>query len=257
MRKVAASVTYNSEDQPFISARKTVCTNVPFADLAFISARNERSDTFDIYLVDTKLGKTTSWTDQLVGVRTGITGGLFLDAVPLPDIDTRRLGVAGQGPSILQYCFDLDRLYLAAMVSGCLRGLCDLAMMNIQERAEDDSAFSQHQYIQEKFYRVYACAEKIDGLISLIVNDLPENLGPGSLKKHRNTLSVLKELLCSEAYEAAFGVFELCGFLAFKGDHLVQKILRDLMAFKFLGGTKELQKNMLFQDCFRSTGIRV
>jgi len=257
MNKIKSSVKYDSAGKPFLSGNKTVCTNVPFADVVLLSAHNEKTGTFDIYLIDTNLGETQSWTDQLLGVRTGITGALYFDNVHISDIEQRRLGKPGQAPSILQACFDLDRLILAVMVSGCLRGLVDMAIENIQLRAEKDPEFAKHQYIQEKFYKVFSCAEKIDGLITMIVNDLPDREVLSALKQRRNTLSVLKELLCTEAYDAASDIFELFGFLSFKGDHLMQKILRDLMAFKFLGGTKELQKNMVFANYQKSSALKL
>lgn len=251
MRKASAFIDTNKDGQPCVTAHKAVCTNAPVADIALISAQNHLTDTFDIYVIDTALGKLKNWSNQLTGVRTGVTGGFFLDAVPMEDIDRRRLGVPGQGTRIMQFCFDLDRLYLAAMVSGCLYGLADLAMQNIQQRAQKNPSFAQHQYVQEKYFRVFSCAEKVDALLMRLLEQLPDQLSPDSFKPHRDALAVLKELICNEAYEAAFGIFELSGFPGFKTDHLIQKVLRDLMAFQFLGGTKELQKNMVFQNRLR------
>jgi alkylation response protein AidB-like acyl-CoA dehydrogenase len=49
-------------------------------------------------------------------------------------------------------------------------------------------------------------------------------------------------------FEAAVDFYEIFGGLGYLADHVSQKLVRDMMGLKCLGGTKEQQKLIVFNE---------
>ncbi|HEY8378162.1 MAG TPA: acyl-CoA dehydrogenase family protein [Nannocystis sp.] len=220
---------------------KSSASNLSDADLALVSAWHHRDDGPPVLAVFVLPARApfvqTSHVEQLAGFRTGLTGALDApDPLPirLPDA---LLG--DDGPRVLRSCFDLERLLIGALIHGSIDGLFDLADEHLHARARDDPAFCSHQYVQDKLATIYTLARRTEAMVALALAT-PELDGA--------LLSAVKLGAVDDALLAVTTAQELFGYTGYLRATFVQKLLRDLLAFKMLGGTRELMKIALFRE---------
>lgn len=224
---------------------KSSATNLGDADLALVSAWHHPADgappAITVLLLPTRTPQLvqTSHVDRLAGFRTGLTGALDGPA-PLPlRLADARLG--DDGPRVLRCCFDLERLLIGALLHGATDALLDLCSETVRAREQEDPQFTRHQYVQDKLTAICTHARRSEALVALA-------LAAPDLDAASDILSILKMTAVDDSVQAAALAYELHGYPGYLRASFVQKLHRDLQAFKLLGGTRELMKIALFRS---------
>jgi len=244
IRKIKSHVRTSESGKTLLTTTKGCVTNASIADLLFVSAWNpkgENDKSIDVFLVEGSEIDRQPINHLLGGFRTGWTGKIHGVDIPLVR-EERIIGEKVGGFRIFRRCFNLERLYMAVMVSGILEGLENDARKALATREANGSGIAAHQYIQEKIVQSFATRTKMNAIIETIVN-----AGDARLGEFERELGVLKLLIMEDAFDTANAHFEMMGYRSYLEDELPQKIIRDMLALRFFGGTKELQKMTIFQ----------
>lgn len=222
--------------------RKDCVTNATVADHFLVSAKRLLNDKpmVDVFLLPRSQVKVVGLEHNLMGFRTSSTGEVNF-SIPDFDPEAHLMGQAGAGFSLFRRCFDMERLILSAEVAGLLQGLEDQAVAYIQSKETAKKGFSSNQYIQQKLLVIFSAKEKIWSLVERVARQ-------EDLSKSNQLLSLMKLLSIRDGLEGSLAYFELLGHNALASNNLAQKIVRDLVATRFFGGTIELQKISMFTD---------
>jgi alkylation response protein AidB-like acyl-CoA dehydrogenase len=243
-----------------LTLHKSGASNLGGAELALFSAwmhgAGEEPELAVFVMPATPPLVQASHVTQLAGFRTGLTGALSSAGALGIELDLAQLGAERSGPRILRLCFHAERLLIGALLQGCIDGLFEHCGLHLHEREARDPQFVQNQYVQEKLTLLYALARRVEGLWRLVEDRLPpadEPSGPCTrleegLEAASPQLGVLKLTAVDDALLAATTAYELLGYPGYQRASVVQKAHRDLLAFKMLGGSKELMKISLFRD---------
>jgi alkylation response protein AidB-like acyl-CoA dehydrogenase len=73
--------------------------------------------------------------------------------------------------------------------------------------------------------------------------------------KQTKQLAILKLATVDEGHLGFISYLEVCGFAGYTQPHPAQKLVRDHMALRMLGGTKEQQKILLFNEIFEEAKV--
>lgn len=219
---------------------KSSASNLSDADVAIVSAWERRGSgpRLAVIVVPARAGLVqTALVERLAGFRTGLTGALDSPAPLAVKLDEVRLGAdAGR---VLRCCFDLERVLIGAMIGGCVDGLLELCCEHLRGREAEDPQVVRHQYVQDKVAAIYAAGRRIEGIVGLALAG-PEMAG--------ELLSAIKLTAVEDGLQAATTAYELFGYAGYLRAGFVQKVQRDLQAFRMLGGTRELMKISLFRE---------
>lgn len=238
---------------------KSSASNLSDADVALISAWKQGRESqcepaIEVFVLEVKPPLIQeSHVRKLAGFRTGLTGALHLDeALPIRFEDAQ-VGADESGVRILRLCFHLERLLIGALLAGCLDGLLDECSESVREREKHNPQFSKNQYVQEKLTLLFSLARRTEGLLALITQELErgkkESLPLSVVMEGiSDLLGVLKLTAVEDSLSAAEIAYELQGYSGYQRQSFVQKVHRDLLAFKMLGGSKEQLKIALFRD---------
>lgn len=219
-----------------LNVKKDCATNASIADWFIVSAKRKSVEKyrFDIFLLPKALVHVTPIEAKLMGFRTSATGKIEFSIDNIA-VESYLIGTAGSGLKQFQRCFDMERLLLAAAVSGLLQAIEDMAVGILEKKGK---SFSERQYLQQKLLVIFSAKEKIWSLVERVVRADQGQFG--------QQLGLLKWLVITDGLDAALAFFELTGQTALFTDHFSQKIVRDFMALRFFGGTMELQKMSIF-----------
>jgi alkylation response protein AidB-like acyl-CoA dehydrogenase len=253
IKSIRSKLEVASPDEAYghLSVHKNCASNVSDSDLIMASVWKLVGDAkplMEIMLLDRSMITQTPLNDSLLGFRTGQTGSLASKdlSVAIRDI---QLGPDLTGYSMLKFMFNLDRLWVGAMVAGVLEGVFELAVSHIKERSSFGKPLAEYQYIQQKLVDIYTAHITLWGIIHKIVHSGDAH-GPSSsdLGAFSDELSVLKISAIDDGLKACLSFFELFGCQSYMSKSLPAKLLQDILAFKFLGGSKEQQKILLFDS---------
>ena len=233
-----------------LTVNKSIASNVGDSDLILTSVwkiRENNKPRLEIVLLDKNLVTQKPLDDSLSGFRCGKTGSLSSGGPVEIHIPTCQLGPDGSGGHILRTMFNLDRLYMTAIVSGILSGTLKLAFEFIDKRKSMGKALKEYQYIQDKIIRIYTAKNNLDGILSQILSG-GNQVGVEDLEAFSDQLCIAKMHSMDQGLDACIAFYEIFGARAYEKKHPAGKLIRDILAFKFLGGSKEQQKMILFQS---------
>lgn len=221
---------------------KSSASNLSDADLAIVSLwepRSEDEPVLSVIVVSARAPLVqTSHVERLAGFRTGLTGALDSPTPLALRLDEVRLG--DDGARVLRRCFDLERVLIGALLQGCIDGLLDECSEFLRTREAEDPQVVRHQYVQDKLATIFTLARRVEGIVGLAAGSELEMSG--------DLLSAAKLTAVEDSLLAATTAYELLGYAGYLRASFVQKALRDLLAFKLLGGTRELMKITLFRE---------
>jgi alkylation response protein AidB-like acyl-CoA dehydrogenase len=286
LRGMRSSLIAAESGEQRLTLHKSGASNLSAADVAIVSAWKHppaaaaAEPSLEVFVLPaTPPLVQESHVTELAGFRTGLTGSLRTPegagagaGLPVRSAEAQ-LGPDGSGARILRLCFHLERLLIGALLLGLVDGLVDACAQHLGERAGRDSAFAQHQYVQEKLVLLYSLARRVEGLWQLAEQTIrqalaarrPEPSGEpapsppaavspatapieAALEAASPLLGVLKLTAVEDSLLAATTAYELLGYAGYQRASVAQKAHRDLLAFKMLGGTKELMKISVFRD---------
>lgn len=255
LKKIKASSDPIDQHHSLINLYKSCATNASDADLVLASVwvkSNTSKDSLGVIILEKS--EFTSWSlqQELMGFRTGMTGGIKVKDVKIP-IQERLLTAPNEkygNVAILKRCFDMERLFLGVMISGMLESIETEAVELIKEKELNGFRFSDKQYLQEKLIEIYSIKTSIQMIVEQILAD-----GKFKIENYSKELSLLKMLINEKAIQVIMSYFELVGHKGYLKNNYCQKLIRDFMGLKYFGGTLELQKINLFEDILRSHSV--
>jgi|JI6StandDraft_1071083.scaffolds.fasta_scaffold36286_2 alkylation response protein AidB-like acyl-CoA dehydrogenase len=268
LRAMRSSVIPTSDGGHLLSLSKSAASNLPLATAALCSAWKYGDDSaatlertpndlpkmsLEVFLVPVLPPlQVDSHVGQLAGFRTGLTGALSLPAAMPLMLEDSQLGPDHSGVRILRSCFHLERLLIGALISGGMDGIFHDCVQHLRQREAREPQFVQNQYVQEKLTLLYTLSQRVAGIWRLIEDAMlqgNEAADPAAKLEHVSALlGVLKLTAVEDSLLAAETAYELHGYAGYHRASLSQKLHRDLLAFKMLGGSKELMKISLFRD---------
>lgn len=250
IKGLRSNVTWLSEKQVCLNADKPIISNLSVAGIIFLSAkcppRNEfMKESIEVFVLRAESAIQQWARNDLAGFRSGATGGLSIKNLTF-DFDTARLGNSGRGSDVLKYCFALERIFIPILIAGTLEGMIDLGIEYVEKRQCFGRSISEFQYIQEKLIHIHQTKETILSMLFRLFHDDGVEKVDG-FPVDDLLLSELKLFAVYEGFLAATRFFEIFGGKGYVR-HPAQKILRDILGLKALGGTEEQQKIVIFQN---------
>ena len=90
---------------------------------------------------------------SLAGFRTGLTGALRTDGPLRIERAAAQLGGAAAGARVgaraLRLCFHLERLFIGALIQGCMDALLETCAAHLAAREAHDPQFTKNQFVQD------------------------------------------------------------------------------------------------------------
>lgn len=250
LKGIRSSFKDNGAGKILVNVSKRGNTNVTDADVVFASAwdtTNPEKPTLAVLALERGHVIQDSHNEKLMGFKTGMTGSLkTVESLELNSIESM-IGDSKAGFKILKHIFNIERFFTGVAFAGILNGLIPFALEHIQGRKSFGKPLSEFQYVQEKVIAIYSKQHRLLETMNNIMSSKAD-LTRGDLKNYTKELALLKMVATEDALRASQQFFEVFGYTSYQLDHLAQKLVRDLMAFKMLGGTKEQQKIVLFQE---------
>ena len=242
------------DEYGILSVHKNCASNVSDSDLILTSVwkhANGAKPSMEVMLLDRKQIVQTPLNDSLIGFRTGQTGSLSTIGTIKVRIKEVQLGPDLVGYTILKLMFNLDRLFVSTMVAGMLEGVLELALKHLSERSSFQKPLADYQYMQQKVVDIYTAHLKLWGILHSIIHSSAGPLAVEDLSLFTDELSVLKISAIEDGLNACISFFEIFGYRSYMKDSVSAKLLEDILAFKFLGGSKEQQKILLFDSIYK------
>lgn len=246
---------WTNETEGTLHVNKPIISNVSCAGLLFVSAwcppRNGiGKPKIEVFAIPE--GKAVIQKSQinLAGFLTGATGSLEISGLPI-SYQENRIGEGVSGLTVLKYCFALERVIISTLISATLTALLESALQHITSQKSFGKPISDYQYIQEKVLRIFGSAARIDSYVWRLLSD-PGLSRINGFPTEDIFLSDLKLMAVHEGFDATRSFFEIFGGKGYSENHLAQKVLRDMLGFKALGGTEEQQRIVIFQNLLNS-----
>lgn len=233
LRKIASECNVGADGVASLKFHKPCVTNGD-GSLFFVSAWKKSGlgkPSISVFIVEKSEVESRNVTADLSGFRTGLTGSVQGDIANFPAAERELRKNAFE---VFRHCFNIERLFIGVIVAGALRGLENEALAILQTSI----ASVDEQWRQDKLIRVSSARIQLDALIETILQK--------DLERCSAELGVLKMFVNEQAFDAAMAFLELSGHRSLSKTHVAQKLVRDLTALRFFGGTTELQKISLF-----------
>ncbi|MEQ1876569.1 MAG: acyl-CoA dehydrogenase family protein [Bdellovibrionia bacterium] len=232
-----------------LNIEKRGATNLSMADLLICSVWKHGAGpkpALEVMLIDAKLATQVSFNGKLAGFKTGLTGSASAHGLSL-SLDDAQLGGDFIGFGILRHCFNLERLLISSLIAGCLESAAQEGAKHILTQQSFGKPLAEHQYVQDKIVTIFGAGRRLSTLVTAL-NSGEGEITPESLAKRTKDLALLKLATIDEGFAGFNAYLELCGFVGYTQNHAAQKFVRDHMALRMLGGTKEQQKILLFGE---------
>ena len=243
LKNIRAKLERTAEGLHVLNAHKSYATNLSQADVAILSAVSPEN-LLQVFAVEDRSAQNCH-NDRLMGFCTGATGDIVLKNFEI-DPERARLGGVKDGFLILRRTFDLERLMIPAVILGVLEAFQASALEHLKARFDEGNDLASKQYIQQKVVTLFTARMKLRAMLGDIAARM--NLQEIANPQVNADLSLLKMSSIEDGLAAAEAYYELLGSASFQRQSTVQKVIRDLLGLKFLGGTQELHKMMLFRE---------
>ncbi len=231
-----------------LTARKHSVTNLGFADVALVSARDvdaSAREAVNVYVVDGHgAGVCQGLRADLTGLRTSPTGRLLARRAVV-DSDAR-VGAHGDGVRLFRAMFSEERITTSALYLGLLKSCRDRALHHALDRQQFGAPLAKNQYVQEKLVRMQVAIELLSHQLDAVVSAY------GAGRPVHGPLSVLKLYGVDAALAAASDLVRLLGARGVSAHEPAMRVVRDLHALSILGGTAELMKMVIFDEMVKS-----
>lgn len=231
------------DDSIYISSQKNCSTNLGAADLALVSVKISGSEGLKVVLVDDIKGRQVDLRNSIDGFQSGMTGSLTLQNHPAASGD-----FLSDPKSALQLIFNLERFFIASLMTEVMREHLMIAVPHAHSRIIDSKPILEHQYIEDKLVSIFEELSVVEGLLKDI------ELGSGYV--HNDRLSLAKFISVEKALASAQTCIEVLGHLGVMKNSKLQSQSLDLTILKFLGGTKEFHKSIIADSLARKFAIR-
>ena len=234
-----------------LNGTKWSITNVSEAEVLIVSAightppTNARKQVDHVILESRQTGIETARLDDLIGLRTSVTGNLTMSQVCLEQ--TSRLGDAGDGVAMFRHQFDHERLLTATLYLAALDTALERGVQRGLERKQFGRPIIENQYIQQVLVDARVARELLAAQLHLLIEQWHEP--PATF---RGSLSVLKLHGLEAATKACREVLGILGGRGLRQDEVLTRMQRDLLGLAMLGGTRELHKMLLHRNTLRA-----
>lgn len=222
---------------------KSCSTNASVAEVVITSLQcteNDAPPTVKVILFEPNSSERSDLRNQLAGFRSGYSGSIQTKRENFTEYPKCQLGSNSDGFNILKRCFDTERLVLGVMAAGLLKGVEELFVERVKASSKRLEKLLKHQYIQEKLTDIYTTRIRLEALLSEVLTADPQ------LEQSEGLLSVIKLTALEEGFQAAISFFESFGFEAMMEENFAHKLVRDILSYRYFGGTKELHKRTIF-----------
>jgi len=228
-------------DRYILNGAKMFCSRAHIADYILIAARTDteapKHKGISLFLVPTgQPGVQVNLLKKLGIKAIGTCEVALVDAeVPVEN----RLGEENQGWPSLLTCLAMERFYLAAMCTGALADVLDLATDYAKEREQFGRPIGQFQAIQHKLADIYTDLQAARLLTYQTVWHTEQgNLDP--------KLGSAAKLFCSEAYmRGAMQGMQIMGGYGYMMEFDMQRHFRDAKLMEIGGGTSEIHRSVI------------
>jgi len=229
-----------------IQGRKTWTSNSGFADVYVVFARTggaPGADGISAFLVDGRLPGIT--LEERVAVLSPHTvGTLYFDKVRVHA--DRLLGEPGQGFKIAMAVLELFRPTVGAATLGFARRVMDEATERSMGRVAFRKPICEHQLVQAKLADM---AVKVDASALLVYRAAwLHDVGESRITREASIAKLHATEMAQEVVDQALQIF---GGLGVVKGMVVERLYRQVRAFRIFDGTSEIQKLIIAKDMLR------
>ncbi|MDI3270297.1 MAG: acyl-CoA dehydrogenase family protein [Bacillota bacterium] len=171
---------------------------------------------------------------QKMGIRSAVTGSLYLDGVRIPD--ERRLAEPGEGLKMALSLLDGGRVGIGAQALGLAQAALEKSLAHAREREQFGQKIGDFQGIR---FKLAEMATEIEGARALVYR-AAALLDQGG--RHTLESSQAKLFASKVAVRACLEAIQIHGGAGYIQDVGVERLLRDAKATEIYEGTSEIQK---------------
>lgn len=233
-----------------VTGEKVHITNAPLADLVLVVGRIPALGRRDItlFVLETDApGVKRGAVEDLVGQRSSPTGAVVLNAAYVPADAV--VGPPGNGLETLYSFLAFDRLMYGIAVAGLLEDVIDHALTRSKERVSFGVPIADHQYVQDKIVRMKLTMETSRWLAYSAVAALARGNDACSIRASLTKLAASEGMVAS-----ALEYIQLFGHLGYDRTTGIERVLRDAVGLRLVGGSTEMQKLNIFKQLSRPSG---
>ncbi|MEK8023648.1 MAG: acyl-CoA dehydrogenase family protein [Candidatus Hydrogenedentota bacterium] len=169
----------------------------------------------------------------------GILAGMHVAEIEFQDVRLSRddlLGQAGQGYNIAQAGIDILRLTAASACSVAAREVFDKALADAKSRRQFGKAHIEFDMIAEKVVRMTEALHAMDAVVSFVASMADEG------RDYAAEAAAARVFCARMAHVVADESLQVAGARGLAEESPYAKTLRDLRAFRFVGGADEVLK---------------
>jgi acyl-CoA dehydrogenase len=231
-----------------ICGRKMWTSNAGLADVYVVFARTGEAPEargISAFLVDGRLPGITL-EERLAVLSPHTVGILHFDNVRVPA--DRLLGTPGQGFRIAMTALELFRPTVGAATLGMARRAIDAAVTRSKARVAFKKPICEHQLIQAKLADM---AVKVDASALLVYRaSWMHDMGEPRLTREAAIAKLHATEAAQEVVDQALQIF---GGLGVTKGTVVERLYRQIRAFRIFDGTSEIQKLIIAKDMLRES----
>ncbi len=246
LKALRSSFKCGADGMGQLTLRKSAANNLSVAGLVLASAwrvSEGSKPSLEMFLLE--IDSTTRQPAlDCGGFWTGAAGSLEIIDAPC-SLRENRLACDGTGLDVLKMCFGIERFLIPVLISATLEGVLEEALAVSQRRQSFGKPLASFQYVQEKIVKLYAVTQTVNALVASLLAK------QDGYSEDNAALSLLKLVAVEDGFEAATQFYELCGTSGYLSSHPAQKLVRDLLALKTLGGTREQHKLTIFTEILK------
>jgi alkylation response protein AidB-like acyl-CoA dehydrogenase len=227
-------------DQDKLQIYTKYATNLGQAD--FVVCSFQKQDKIKLALIQLTPSMQTDLSHELNGLKGGVTGSFKADGLL-----TSEFIELTNSREKLQFCFNLERYLISLLCLCVMREAYQSALDYANSVKRSGVALVEHQFIQDKLFRLKKNIFQVDAMLNAIV--------PNSGYQFQSELSILKVCAVDAAFESVELVIEVCGKHSLTDKMSYLKTLSDLTCLRFLGGTRELHKITAIENEKRALSV--
>ncbi len=235
-------------DRFIINGTKMFSSRAHVADYILVAARTDpqapKHRGISLFAVPGKAKGVTANPLKKLGIRAIGTCEVVLEDVEVPE--ENMLGKENEGWLSLLQSLSMERYYLAALCTGGIAAVLDLATPYSRERQQFDRPIGAFQVIQHKLadiYIDYQAARTLTYQAAWLAAQGKAGGGEGNAAK----------IFASEAYmRAANQGLQIMGGYGYMMEFAMQRHFRDAKLFEIGGGTSEVLRNVVGGQVYKS-----
>ncbi len=224
-----------------ITGKKMFVINGGESDIITVAASTDKEkglNGISLFIIEKDTpGFSVGVREETMGIRSANIAELIFEDCRIPKENL--LGSEGQGYTIIQDAWNLNRIGIGAQAVGITQAALDASIEYAKTRVQFDQTISNFQAIQWMLANIAINLEASRLLVHSAASkrDLNENFSLAA--------SIAKIFASESAMETAIKAIQVHGGIGYTTEYPIERYFRDAKATEIYGGTSEIQRSFI------------